>query len=288
MAPYRGRFAPSPTGPLHQGSLLAALASWLMARRAGGQWLVRIEDIDHPRAIAGAADQQIASLARLGLLSDLPIVRQSQRQHLYLRALEQLLDSGQAFECHCSRQALTASKGIHHTCIGGRVRETPSVRLRVDDQEVGFRDALQGLRSQCLATEVGDFVLRRADGLWAYQLAVVVDDAEQTITEVVRGADLLDSTPRQIALQAALGFPHPQYAHIPLLLDPQGNKLSKSQSAQSIDTYEPLMLLRDTWRLLGQAQLSLAPNASLNDWLSAAVKAFDHSTIPRQAIICPG
>ncbi|PTT61210.1 tRNA glutamyl-Q(34) synthetase GluQRS, partial [Stenotrophomonas sp. HMWF003] len=195
MTPYRGRFAPSPTGPLHPGSLLAALGSWLLARHAGGQWWVRIEDVDPPRTVPGAIDQQLAALTALGLTSDGPIVRQSQRDALYQRALERLLDEGTAFACHCSRSELADQHGIHHHCVARGLRAQPAIRLRVPPgTRIAFHDGLRGEVEQDVHADVGDFVLRRADGYWAYQLAVVVDDGAQSITDVVRGADLLDST----------------------------------------------------------------------------------------------
>lgn len=282
---YRGRFAPSPTGPLHHGSLLAALVSWLMARRAGGEWLVRIEDIDPPREVAGAAEQQLASLARVGLVSDLPVIRQSQREALYAAALDELVLAGKAFACHCSRRTLAASGGIHRACVGSKRRPTPAIRLRVGTGEIGFDDGFQGVVRQSLAGTVGDFVLRRADGLWAYQLAVVIDDAAQGITDVVRGADLLDSTPRQIALQQALGLPTPRYAHLPLLVDSAGNKLSKSTDALPIDRHEPLELLTQCWRLLGQTELATPRGSTPSAWLGLACRAFEPSRMPRRAIV---
>ena len=204
---YRGRFAPSPTGPLHAGSLLAALGSWLLARQAGGAWLLRIEDVDPPREVVGAADGQIAALAAFGMRHDGPIEYQSRRHALYQAALDRLLAAGLAFECHCSRSDLAASGGIHRRCVAASTRTDPAIRLRVDDDcEVAFDDLIHGRVAQRVDVDAGDFVLRRADGLWAYQLAVVVDDAAQGITDVVRGADLLDSSPRQILLQRALGF----------------------------------------------------------------------------------
>ena len=226
---YRGRFAPSPTGPLHFGSLLAAFGSWLLARHAGGQWLVRIEDLDPPREVAGAAQAQLDTLAAFGLEPDLPVAWQSERHALYRAALDRLLAGGQAFACSCSRSELAAQGGIHRHCVATAARPRPAFRLRVaDGSVVAFDDALQGPVRQDVASEVGDFVLLRADGCWAYQLAVVVDDAEQGITDVVRGADLLDSTPRQILLQRALGLPTPRYLHLPLVVDAHGHKLSKS------------------------------------------------------------
>ena len=246
---HRGRFAPSPTGPLHAGSMLAALGSWLLARQAGGEWLLRIEDIDPPREVAGAASDQLRTLAAFGLHHDGEIARQSRRGHLYRDALDRLLVRGQAFECHCSRSELAASGGIHRQCVATAPRADPAIRLRVADGcEIAFEDAVHGRIVQRVDRDVGDFVLLRADGLWAYQLAVVVDDAEQGITDVVRGADLLDSTPRQILLQRALGLPTPRHAHLPLLLGDDGRKLSKSDAALPVDTADPLATLRALWR----------------------------------------
>lgn len=273
---YRGRFAPSPTGPLHPGSLLAAFGSWLLARHAGGQWLVRIEDIDPPRAVAGAAEEQLATLAAFGLLPDLPPQYQSRRDTLYRQALTRLLDDGLAFECHCSRTDLADQGGIHHRCVARARRAQPALRLRVPPgSRIAFDDGLQGRIEQDVYAQVGDFVLRRADGYWAYQLAVVVDDAEQGITDVVRGADLLDSTPRQILLQRALGLPTPRYLHLPLLLGDDGRKLSKSLAALPVDAREPLPALRRAWAMLGQPAAALADAGSLPALLSAARRHFD-------------
>lgn len=235
-APYRGRFAPSPTGPLHFGSLLAALGSWLLARRAGGEWLVRIEDLDPPREVPGAAEAQLRSLRAFGLEPDGEVMRQSTRGDAYREALERLLDSGDAFTCHCSRTDLADAGGVHRACVAGSRRPDPAVRLRVPDgTAIAFEDALRGRIRQRLDLEVGDFVLRRADGYWAYQLAVVVDDADQGITEVVRGADLLSSTARQIYLYRLLGLTPPTFAHCPLLLDAGGRRLSKRDGDQSLE-----------------------------------------------------
>ncbi|MGJ4801669.1 tRNA glutamyl-Q(34) synthetase GluQRS [Luteimonas sp. SDU82] len=277
---YRGRFAPSPTGPLHLGSLVAALGSWLMARRAGGQWLVRIEDLDPPREVAGAADAQLRTLAGFGLRSD-GAVRQRDREPAYRAALERLLASGDAFACHCSRAALADSGGIHRACIPGARRDHPAIRLRVPAGTViGFHDAVHGRIEQDLAASVGDVVLRRADGLWAYQLAVVVDDADQGIAEVVRGADLLDSTPRQILLQQRLGLPTPRYLHLPLVLDDSGQKLSKSLAALAVDATAPMGPLHVAWRILGQAPLA-NDAATPGEFLALAAAAFDPGRIPR-------
>lgn len=276
-----GRFAPSPTGPLHAGSLLAAFAGWLWVRRQAGHWLLRIEDVDPPRTVAGAAQGQLQLLEQFGLGSDAPVVWQSQRGALYQRALDRLLASGRAFACHCSRSELAASGGIHHRCVARRQRPDPAVRLRVAPGSViGFDDGLRGPQQQDVHAQVGDFVLRRADGCWAYQLAVVVDDHDQGVTEVVRGADLLDSTARQILLQHALGLSTPRYAHLPLLLGSDGQKLSKSLAALPVDGRNPVATLQQLWRLLGQDTQTLADRASLAGLLQAAVRHFDPSRIP--------
>ncbi|HVI59764.1 MAG TPA: tRNA glutamyl-Q(34) synthetase GluQRS [Luteimonas sp.] len=281
-SPYRGRFAPSPTGPLHFGSLLAAFGSWLMARHAGGEWRVRIEDVDPPREVAGAARAQLRTLERFGLVPDGPVVRQSERGAHYREALERLLASGDAFPCHCSRADLAASGGVHRACVAGARRPDPAIRLRVPDGAVvAFEDRIHGPRVQDVAREVGDFVLRRADGLWAYQLAVVVDDAAQGITEVVRGADLLDSTPRQMFLQQRLGLPTPRHAHLPLVVDADGRKLSKSTAALPVDDDDPLPALRLAWQALGQPAQAWPSTLPLAATLAAAVEAFDPARIPR-------
>ncbi|MEG2803199.1 tRNA glutamyl-Q(34) synthetase GluQRS [Stenotrophomonas sp.] len=287
--PYRGRFAPSPTGPLHPGSLLAALGSWLLARHAGGQWLVRVEDVDPPRTVAGAIDQQLATLAAMGLASDGPVVHQSRRDGLYQRALDRLLATGQAFACHCSRRDLATQHGIHHHCVARSERAQPAIRLRVPPgSTVAFEDGLRGRIAQDVHAEVGDFVLRRADGFWAYQLAVVVDDGQQRITDVVRGADLLDSTPRQILLQRALGLPTPAYLHLPLLLDANGRKLSKSEAAHPLDPSQPLPALRQAWADLGQDRACLLGATGPAALLARARAHFDPSRLPRQDIApCP-
>jgi len=285
---YRGRFAPSPTGPLHFGSLVAAFGSWLLARRAGGEWLVRIEDIDPPREIAGATQSQLATLAAFGLESDAPAWRQSTRGDAYRDALARLLASGLAFECHCSRTDLATAGGIHRRCVAGRQRGDPAIRFRVDAPAVlSFDDGIQGRVQQDVAADVGDFVLRRADGLWAYQLAVVVDDAAQGISDVVRGADLLHSTPRQILLQRALGLPTPRYAHLPLIVDAHGRKLSKSLAALPIDAAEPLPALRAAWQALGQPVDVIARSSSVATLLAAAAAAFAPGLVPRASQPAP-
>ncbi len=285
MTSVRGRFAPSPTGPLHFGSLLAAFGSWLAARSAGGEWLVRIEDVDRGREVPGAAESQLRTLAAFGLDHDGPVEYQSHRGHLYAAALGRLLDAGLAFECHCSRADVAGAGGIHRSCRRGAHRRDPAMRLRVaDGSRVAFDDAVHGRVIQDVDRAAGDFVLLRTDGCWAYQLAVVVDDAGQGITDVVRGADLLDSTPRQILLQRALGLPRPRYLHLPLVLDDDGRKLSKSRASLPVDDADPLPALRAAWHALGQDPRRLPAKVSLPATLEAAVRAFDASRIPRGPI----
>lgn len=278
---YRGRFAPSPTGPLHFGSLVAALGSWLLARHADGQWWVRMEDLDPPREVAGAAGQQLAALDAFGLRSDGAVEWQSRRSDLYQTALDRLLAEGKAFACHCSRTDLAANAGIHHQCVGKAQRANPAIRLRVQPgATIAFEDGLQGGIAQDVWREVGDFVLKRADGLWAYQLAVVVDDAAQGMTHVVRGADLLDSTPRQILLQQALGLPTPSYLHLPLIVDANGQKLSKSSEAPAVDAGDPLPALRAAWLALGQASPAVEASFDAPSFLAVAKEAFTPDRLP--------
>ena len=278
--PHRGRFAPSPTGPLHLGSLTAALGSWLLARQAGGEWLVRVEDLDPPREKPGVARQQLQVLADFGFLPDGPVLFQSERGDFYAAALATLAASGDAFECLCSRSDLAAAHGVHRACVARPHGRHPAWRLRVPAGVVEFHDRIRGPQRQDLREEVGDFVLRRADGFWAYQLAVVVDDALQGITEVVRGADLLDSTPRQILLQRRLGLPQPAYAHLPLLLDEHGAKLSKSLGSAPVDAGNPLPALRLAWRALGQDPAVMATPAAAPRLLARALAAFEPGRIP--------
>ena len=236
-----GRFAPSPTGPLHLGSLVAALGSYVLAKREGGRWLVRIEDIDTPRVVPGSAEEILATLQRYGLQWDGEVVFQSQRTALYERALDTLRENGLVYDCACSRaelqRAASAPLGREPiypgTCRNGiPAGRTPrAIRFRVPDEVIAFDDLLRGRVEENVARETGDFVVRRADGIFAYQLAVVVDDEEQGVTQVVRGGDLLSSTARQIALQRALGYRTPQYAHVPLVLNEKGEKLGKRDGA---------------------------------------------------------
>ncbi|WP_434033519.1 tRNA glutamyl-Q(34) synthetase GluQRS [Cupriavidus sp. a3] len=281
-AGYRGRFAPSPTGPLHMGSLVTALASWLDARAHGGQWLVRIEDIDMPRCVRGADQDILQTLARLGMTPDEPPVWQSRREAHYAEALRRLDAAGQLYPCGCSRKEIADSlvhvRERHQTlgypgiCRHGLNGKLPRAwRVRVPDgpaATICFDDRWQGRQCQDLETELGDFVLRRADGLWAYQLAVVVDDGLQGITHIVRGADLLDSTPRQIHLQHLLDLPTPSYLHVPVVVNEIGEKLSKQSGAQAIDTGAPLEALRQAGMNLGLAN----HEGNVRDWLARATE----------------
>lgn len=244
----RGRFAPSPTGPLHLGSLASALASCLETRRQGGEWLVRVEDLDPPREVDGAADVQLRQLEALGFEWDGEVLYQSTRHEAYAEAIATLKSDGRAYDCSCSRRqvaeaGLVGAEGPVYpgTCRAGPTqdREQMAVRFRVDERMRGFDDRWQGRWTQDVAGEVGDFVIRRADGPYAYQLAVVVDDAFQGITEVIRGMDLIESTARQIMLQDALDLPVPAYGHHALLLDRFGTKLSKSEGAAAVETQRP-------------------------------------------------
>jgi glutamyl-Q tRNA(Asp) synthetase len=247
---------------------------------------VRVEDVDPPREVAGASQRQLDALAAFGLHSDEAIVRQSQRSALYEAALQRLLREGRAFHCHCSRGDLAASGGVHRQCVAKAQRPDPAIRLRVPDGTlIAFDDGIQGTQQQDVARDVGDFVLRRTEGYWAYQLAVVIDDAIQGIADVVRGADLLDSTPRQIFLQRALGLPTPRYAHLPLVVDARGRKLSKSDAALPVDPANPLPALKATWRALGQESAIVADAADVASLLARARAGFDPARIPRTGSI---
>ena len=293
---YRGRFAPSPTGSLHFGSLLAAVASYADARVHGGAWLLRIEDLDRPREVVGAAEDIQLTLRAFGFEWDEPAVYQRDRTLAYQAALSRLEALGLLYPCGCSRTeiAKSAKHGIEGpiypgTCRGGLAagRRPRSLRLRTDQRVVSFVDRVQGAQSQRIADAVGDFVLRRADGIHAYQLAVVVDDAWQGITHVVRGADLLLSTPRQILLQSALGLPRPSYAHLPLALDESGRKLSKSLASAPVDPADPLPALTLAWRALGQAALPSGLRSPSQFW-QAAIEQWRIDRVPPRASLTPG
>ncbi len=293
---YRGRFAPSPTGPLHFGSLVAAVGSYVDAKSQGGQWLLRQEDVDAPRTVSGAADAILRALEDFGFEWDGEIVWQSQRLDAYAASLQQLKAAGLAYGCACSRREIgdsairTAVDGglvYPGTCRNGLpMGVAPRAwRLRTDNNEIAFQDRLQGRVAQKLENEVGDFVLLRADGQYAYQLAVVVDDAAQGITHVVRGADLLDSTPRQIWLQRCLGLPTPSYAHLPVACNTAGEKLSKQTLAPALNPAQAATELVRALAFLGQnppPELAACRCAEIWQWAFSHWR-FDH--IPRQRSI---
>jgi glutamyl-Q tRNA(Asp) synthetase len=291
---YTGRFAPSPTGPLHFGSLVAALASWLDARAAGGVWLLRMEDLDKPREVPGAADEILRQLEGLGLEWDGPVLYQSSRSARYAEALDALERRGATYPCSCTRSeiadsalAIDGARIYPGTCRGGLApgRRARAVRVRTVATPVRFVDRLQGEIVQSVEREVGDFVLRRADGLIAYQLAVVIDDADQGITDVVRGADLLDSTPRQIWLQRLLGYPTPRYLHVPVAVTAGGEKLSKQTGAQPVDVENPVRELARALAFLGQP---VPDGATAQAILRQALVRWDASLIrPARSIAVP-
>ena len=271
---YRGRFAPSPSGPLHFGSLVAAMASWCDARASKGDWLLRIEDVDQTRSRPGASDAILATLEAYGFEWEGPVVRQSERAALYAAALDDLIRRRMAFACACTRRELelaapgkSGERVYPGTCRQGvpAGREGRSWRVAVTDEIVSFHDRLQGMQEQQLARDVGDFVLKRADGLFAYQLAVVVDDGLQGITHIVRGADLLLSTPRQIWLQRQLGYATPAYLHHPIALDARGRKLSKQAAARALSPH-PLPQLREAWTFLDQPEPPSPPESAGEFW----------------------
>ncbi|HVF65936.1 MAG TPA: tRNA glutamyl-Q(34) synthetase GluQRS [Casimicrobiaceae bacterium] len=321
---YRGRFAPSPTGPLHFGSLVAAMASYCDARSQRGDWLVRIEDVDEPRSRPDAESDIVATLARYGFRWDETIVRQSQRTAHYDEALASLRRGDRVYDCVCTRRELEAApigsggervypgtcrhgvdnarrlmsaagppQGAHCTPLVDRAaayemaneaasvgahNRAPAVRFRVDETLIEYADRLFGSQHQRLTNDVGDFVVKRADGLFAYQLAVVVDDALQRITDVVRGVDLIASTPRQIALQRALGFPQPRYLHLPIAVDARSRKLSKQTNAPPLP-HDPLPALATAWRFLDQP-MAIASPRTLDDFWSHATASWTPSRLP--------
>ncbi|NTU59663.1 MAG: tRNA glutamyl-Q(34) synthetase GluQRS [Deltaproteobacteria bacterium] len=303
--PPVGRFAPSPTGPLHLGSLVTAVGSWLLARARGGRWLLRIEDLDTPRVVPGAADDILRTLEALGLPWDGPVVYQSRRLPAYEEALRRLLAEGHAYPCDCSRAEVAGAASAPHpgeegpvypgTCRRGPAhgRAVRAFRVRVPAGEIAFVDGIQGPFTQNLARAVGDFVVKRADGPFAYQLAVVVDDADAGVTQVARGADLLGSTPRQLHLQRLLGCPTPEYFHLPLVCGPDGAKLSKRDCAVSLAGGRDLrdaagVLLLQSLVALGQSpppELRGAPAAEVLRWAEDHFAAGD---VPRDPRPFPG
>lgn len=293
---HRGRFAPSPTGPLHFGSLVAAVGSYLDARVQGGEWLLRMEDVDTPRNVAGAAADILKTLEAFGFEWDGPVLFQSTRLDAYAAALDRLKRDGLAYGCACSRKEIADS--ARHAAVDGGLaypgtcraglppeRSVRAWRLRVTDEEIAFADRLQGRVAQHLEHDVGDFVLLRADGLFAYQLAVTVDDAFQGISSVVRGADLLASTPRQIWLQRCLGFATSEYAHLPVAANAAGEKLSKQTRAAPLRTDRAAAELVVALRFLGQPAPGGLENASVAEVWTWAKAHWDFAAIPRRPAI---
>jgi glutamyl-Q tRNA(Asp) synthetase len=287
---YRGRFAPSPTGPLHFGSLIAALASYIDARAHDGEWHLRIDDIDEPRVRMNAELDILSTLERYGFAWDGTIVRQSERMNRYAAALAELRQMEAVYECACTRRDLEAAplgsggeRVYPGTCRSGipedrALRSDRAWRVRVDETVVRFRDRLQGPQQQHLSRDVGDFIVKRADGMFAYQLAVVVDDADDGITHVVRGADLMASTPRQIFLQRKLGFFEPAYLHVPIALNTAGEKLSKQTRAAPLPD-DPLPALVAAWRFLDQS-LPMGLPSSVEEFWRCAQDAWSPARLP--------
>jgi glutamyl-Q tRNA(Asp) synthetase len=283
---YVGRFAPSPTGPLHFGSVIAAVASYIDARANQGRWLVRMEDLDPPREPPGAAANILRQLTQLGLQWDGEVLYQSQRLEYYALALQELIDNDLCFRCDCSRSKIKSSGSIYD----GACRHRPSepeqgyaVRIKTEDTLIEFQDLVQGVHRQNLGTEVGDFVILRKDKLFAYQLAVVVDDEYQGITHVVRGFDLLDSTPRQVYLQQLLNYSTPRYGHIPVIVNASGDKLSKQSFAPSADVENSSHLIYQCLILLGQAPPGNLLNSDPHTQLRWGIAHWDVQAVPKLA-----
>jgi len=279
---YIGRFAPSPTGPLHMGSLIAALASYLDAKANNGQWLLRMEDLGPPREVAGAAEAIIASISNHGFEWDGPLLYQSSKLDRYHSFVDQLIDNKQAFYCICSRRESETEHGTYNGhCRNSHQKPDRdfAIRLLVEPGSLTLLDQIQDRLYQQLDTSVGDFIIQRKDGLIAYQLAVVVDDADQQISHVIRGSDLLDSTPRQILLQQVLGFETPHYAHIPVISDATGNKLSKQTHAKPIDDKLAIDNLRYALAFLNQPQPLEGSN--VQQLLTSAIDNWQINAIPK-------
>ncbi|MGE7958404.1 tRNA glutamyl-Q(34) synthetase GluQRS [Pseudomonas sp. NPDC089530] len=282
-SPYIGRFAPTPSGHLHFGSLVAALASYLDARAVGGRWLVRMEDLDPPREEPGAQAAILKALESYGFEWDGEMVRQSDRHAAYAEVLNRLFNQGLAYACTCSRKQLEPYHGIYPGLCrnAGHSQQDAAIRLRVPELEYRFTDRVQGEFRQHLGRDVGDFVIRRRDGLYAYQLAVVLDDAWQGVTDIVRGADLLDSTPRQLYLQELLGLSQPRYLHVPLITQPDGHKLGKSYRSPPLAADQATPLLLRALRALGQKTDSALVHASPREVLGWGIEHWDALLIPR-------
>ncbi len=288
---YRGRFAPSPTGRLHFGSLVAAVASYLDARAHNGQWLVRIEDLDPPREQPGAAKDILNTLEAFALYWDEPVEYQSQRHKRYEERLDQLIEQQRVYACHCTRKQIRESGGVYQNICRNRQHSLKdSVALRFLQQQpiTEFCDQLQGKVCFPQAQMAEDFIIKRKDGLFAYQLAVVSDDIDQEITSVVRGADLLDSTPRQIALYKCFQEKPPEYLHIPLAINPDGNKLSKQNYAPAIEAAQARSQLVAALAFLGQATADIPPKASCEEILTIAAYQWSRERVPRtRELPCP-
>lgn len=288
MDVVRGRFAPSPTGPLHFGSLLTALGSYLHCKQQGGQWLVRMEDLDPPREEPGAADHILETLAAHGLESDEEVLYQSQRSDLYEQVLQQLDDQKLIYGCNCSRKFLSDTFQDYNGIYPGLCRNKQlekinhNIRLLTDDQEITFRDLSQGRYRQIITSDVGDFVLKRRNGLYAYQMAVVVDDAAQHITEIVRGCDLLDNTPRQIYLQQLLGYPTPRYLHLPIATNSKHQKLSKQTHARALHNSNAGNNLFNALQFLDQGPPANLMAAAIPDILAWGVEHWSIQSLPQQ------
>ena len=286
---YIGRFAPSPSGDLHFGSLIAALGSWLQARAHRGQWRVRIEDIDPPREISGAASRILQQLERYGLYWDGDILWQSQRHEAYREVLERLIQQGQGYYCDCPRQRIQQQGGFYdrHCRDRGLPADNAALRLKVDSPVTHFTDQLRGHIPVNPALAAEDFIIHRRDGLFAYNLAVVVDDHAQGITEVVRGADLIEPTPRQITLYQQLGWTPPAWLHLPLALNADGNKLSKQNHAPPLPEGDTLPVLVEALRFLGQTVHPAWRDLSQSAFLAEAVARWQPSRLPQQSAV-PG
>ena len=284
---YIGRFAPTPSGYLHFGSLVAALASYLDARSAGGKWLMRMEDLDPPREVPGAQAGILKTLEAYGFEWDGEVVRQSDRHHAYQDIINRWFSHGLAYACTCSRKQLENYNGIYPGFCrdAGHSPDNAAIRIRVPELEYRFEDRVQGEFRQHLGRDSGDFIVRRRDGFYAYQLAVVLDDGWQGVTDIVRGADLLDSTPRQLYLQELLGLPQPRYLHVPLITQPDGHKLGKSYRSPPLPSNQATPLLLRGLRALGQWVPGELVYASPREVLDHAISHWDADSIPRLGAI---
>jgi len=291
---YRGRFAPSPTGPLHFGSLIAAVASYLEARKQKGEWLVRMEDVDENRNQTGAADSILHTLDNYGFEWDGEVLYQTQRKPAYTEALQQLDTQNLIYRCTCSRKDLhqQAAQGEYGFIYPGtckHLQHSPAtehaLRIKTHDDPIEFTDAIMGIYGQQLKSDIGDFIIRRRDGLFAYQLAVVVDDAWQNITDIIRGYDLLDSTPRQIYLQQCLGYTTPSYTHLPIAVNDRGDKLSKQTGAAGINEKADIEALVNCMNFLGQAMPVGLKKASPKTFWQWAFENWDLNKVPKQTKI---